>query len=145
MSNRLTFWLAGIVLGAMLLLFFIDYLELPTASSSHSFISLTDVDGVGIIHKGVEYTLNFEEQNTLIDSLNRAVHIERPRSIVSTSELPFSGIKIYPFKGDAIELKLVGISSDQECIFKLTNAGKTTYLKETTVGQLLNMLKNTYD
>src|SRR5438445_225034 len=77
MSNRNFYIMTAIVFLGMLILFALNLTELITTQSSEqqTYLKYNYVLCIAVGHRQLLYTLNFKQQNTVVDILNRAVRV----------------------------------------------------------------------
>ncbi|MCE2983836.1 MAG: hypothetical protein LW832_09755 [Parachlamydia sp.] len=144
MSNKTLIYLTVIVLAGMLALFVINMQSFISGQpNDQTYLLFNGVQGAAVLHKGSLYTLNFKQQNELIEIINRSVRLtDQPRN--NHADFPIEKIIIYRFKNQApIEMKPVSVNK-RNLIFSAPALSKD-YLMEISDGRLLKMLSQTYD
>lgn len=123
------------------------------------FISPNDVRGSAIEHKGLVYTLNFNQQNKLIEVLNRAVPISKKdfetRESKSAPTIPIQKIVIYRFNASDIEIKPVGYVSKSNptgkdttpysMVLSIPEWNPQGFIEESVTDELHQLLMTTFD
>lgn len=124
------------------------------------YISPNDVRGMAVEHGGLLYTLNFEQQNTLVDSFNRFIPITKDTFEKRKLKDPLpevSKIIIYRFNEPDIIVTPIGYiaksssvtsasSNDQmNLVFTSLEWNKTGYLEESAVDEIRRVLQTSYD
>lgn len=125
------------------------------------YISPNDVRGMAIEHNSTLYTLNFAQQNTLVDIFNRAIPVNKgafeARQVTNVKAPQVTKIIIYRFNQPDIEIKPVGYVNKNSSA--LTSADPSRYsmvfsapiwnpeglLEETASDELQQLLLTTYD
>ena len=85
------------VLGGLVLLV-LNLIPADTTPMIGGYIKPGDVRGAAVEHGGLLYTLNFEQQNTLLRLLNRSVPVSKTESESLSPPPPISKILLYLFQ-----------------------------------------------
>ena len=125
------------------------------------YISPNDVRGIAVEHNGLLYTLNFEQQNKLVDIFNRAIPLSKEaadtRKVPSTKTADVQKIIVYRFNAPDIEIIPVGnVSKSQNIaqnkdtdrlnmIFSAPLWNDKGFLEESVGDELHKFLATTYD
>jgi hypothetical protein len=121
------------------------------------YISPNDVRGIAVEHNKTLYTLNFDQQNALLDIFNRASPITKTaadeRKITFKNPAQIEKIVIYRFKLPDIEIRPVGYaankqSKDQEhahMVFFYPEWNAEGFLEEAAPNEMNTLLLKTYD
>lgn len=103
-----------LIFGMFIFISFLFYLTLSPIffePIENGEFSNHDISGIAIIHKGKEYTLNFNQQNQLLKVLNKK------RPLTEMENLDFEKIIIYRFNKPNLNLeKAEGNILDQLCL-----------------------------
>ena len=94
MGNRL---LIGLGITALFLVVLLNVIPLFWTSNTSKFIQQDQISGMALVHDGLLYTLNFDQQKRSIDILNRAVPVADYVPSSKESLLDFSAFQIYRF------------------------------------------------
>jgi hypothetical protein len=141
MDNRLMTMMAIFVVLGIALLFVINLTPVLQKPITQTYLARDTVRGVEVVHKGKPYTLNFEQQNSMITLLNASLPI---KAGVPTSSLDFEKVIIYVF--DAPNIILTPISYvDENLVFSVPNWNKAGFLKDNSAGELKKLISQTYD
>ncbi len=143
-QNKNILILTLVVLAAMAILLALNIEQILLKPEAGKYIGLNEVRGIAIEHKGLMYTLNFEQQNSVIESLNRAIPIGKPPQEPADKSLNFSKLVIYRFNKPDISLVPVRYE-EYNLIFNVPEWNKNGYLKDTSYGNLEKLLATTYD
>lgn len=112
--------------------------------ADESYLHLNDIEGMAIIYKGVEYTLNFEQQNEIALLLNNSKILSQGLKDLSI-ELPFfDKIVIYQFNQTTLDVSPVGFINNN-LIYSVPQWSNGSVLKDTSNGSLKHLLMNSYD
>lgn len=142
MPRRLLIMLIAAVLVAMGTILAVNVTSHQKKADSERYIRLNDIRGLAVVHKGLEYPLNFKQQTEVALSLNRSVQADGP---LPQMEAPsFDKIVIYTFKNTTIELFPIGFK-DGRFIYSAPLWDKAALTTETNNGLLKEVLLNSYD
>jgi hypothetical protein len=126
------------------------------------YISSNDVRGMAVEHHDLLYTLNFEQQNTLVDVFNRSIPVteamveSRKMTAIPPIAPQIQRIILYRFSGPDIEIRPVAYvakssSVDAEpeeqltFVFSVPAWNPTGLLEEAASDELYRILSKTYD
>lgn len=144
MDNRQVITLSAVAIAAVLLLFVIKLLPFAnTDKVPEKFISHNDVRGSAVVHNGLPYTLNFQQQTSLLNYLNQSL-VVGPSIAKSKDTLPISKIILYRFNASPIEISPVSIESN-DLIFSSPLWNPNGYLKDISDGPLVKLLNSAFD
>lgn len=130
-----------LLLGGVAFLFSVDLWEALQPAPNERYVAFNDVQGSAIEHAGKLYTLNFEQQNALIDLLNHAI----PASAQTINQRPqFENIVIYRFNDSDIILTPVGYA-DGALLFAAPTLADDQLLVDSSHGGMQQLLTHTYD
>lgn len=125
------------------------------------FISPNDVRGIAVEHNGLLYTLNFEQQNRLVDIFNRAIPLSKESTETRKAQMEeHSEVKkiiVYRFNAPDVEIIPVGkvaktqtIAQTKEnahfsMVFSAPLWNDKGYIEESVGDELQEFLSTTYD
>ncbi len=145
MDNRTLFSLTALVLIGMVILLALNMTSILTGEpENQTYLKYKQVRGIAINHNGLLYTLNFQQQNEVVEILNQAVRVmgikpgkrQRPK---------ISQIVIYQFNQQP-DLLLTPIAYvDDNLVFSIPEWNPNGYLMEVSEGRLRQLLSQTYD
>lgn len=145
MSNRTLVVFTVLMIVGMLVLFGLNVSDILTGQPpNQTYLKYNDVQGIAVSNNQLLYTLNFQEQNQVIEILNAAVPINE---IKAGKRMPanIEKIVIYPFTGKT-EIVLTPIAYvDNNLIFVAPDWVPHGYLMELSDGTLKNLISKTYD
>src|SRR5436305_662063 len=95
MSNRVTLWVLILVLACMAIILSLNVSTFFTPPPLEKYLSYNGVRGMAIEHNKLLYTLNFDQQNRMIEYLNYSVQIVAGQE--KKAPLDFSRLVIYRF------------------------------------------------
>lgn len=145
MSNRLLLFMTALVLVGMATLLALNLNSIFTGipGLSTSYLDHNDVKGMAVEHNKMLYTLNFTQQNDIIDILNRSVKLSEiepgPRQRPTIEHLT-----IYRFGADNLVLTPIAYVNNN-LIYSLPQWNANGFLMETSNGRLQKLLSQTYD
>ncbi len=160
MSNRITLGMTIAVLGGFAIILLMNIAALMGFIPA-KYISPNDVRGMAVEHDHVLYTLNFAQQNTLIDIFNRTIPVSP--EVVETRKTTMkqsSGVQkiiIYRFNAPDIEIRPVAYvkksssamtQTDQghgNIVFSVPEWNRDGLLEEAASDETHNLLLTTYD
>lgn len=137
-SQTLTYLLAAAFI-AMALLFFNQSLHLFSPSNTaEKYLSPYEVRGIAVISQEKPYTLNFEQQNQVMEILNRAIPVGHVGN-AERKKPPFEKVVIYRFDKPEVELVPEAMNEDS-IVFKVKEWNPEGYVSELSDGDLLHLL-----
>ncbi len=145
MDNRTLFILTGLVLLGMILLLGLNLTNILTGEPSNQvYLKYNDVRGMAVSRNQLLYTLNFQQQNSVIDILNKALPIDEIKS-GQRQQPNIQQMIIYQFQGKP-DIVLTPIAYvDRNLIFSAPQWQHNGYLMELSEGDLQTLLSQTYD
>jgi len=144
-SNRMIIYLTILVLIGMGILFLLNVNNILTGQPhSETFIKLNDVSGIGVKHQGLIYTLNFEQQNNMLNMLNQSLRIKNIET--GTRKTPnIDQIIIYRFKDQSPIILTPVTYLNTNLIFSNQEWNPNGYLMEVSQGRFNQLLTESYD
>ncbi|MEI8365319.1 MAG: hypothetical protein WCF65_02780 [Parachlamydiaceae bacterium] len=118
------------------------------------YISPNDVRGIAVEHNKMLYTLNFEQQNALVEILNRTVPVGKElvtaQSVTPQKPVDIQRIVIYRFNApdiEAIPVAYVSKSGPEHTnlVFSIPACNSNGLLEESTSNEIQQLLITTYD
>jgi len=145
MNNRNLFLMTAVVILGMLVLFALNLTTILTGQPpNQTYLKFNDVQGMAISQNQLLYTLNFNEQNKVIEILNGAVPINEIKS-EKRSPANINKLVIYRFENQpAITLTAIAYT-DKNLVFAAPDWVPNGYLMELSEGSLKQLLSQTYD
>jgi hypothetical protein len=142
MDNRTLSYLLFVVVAVMAIMVFLNFLGFWETSFPEKYISKNDVRGIDVEHKGKLWTLNFDQQNELINALNASIVTNEN---VVPVKMEVDKIIIYQFnKRDIIITPLNVING--KLVFQAPEwTPQGNYLMEIKTGGIQYILSQTYD
>jgi len=146
MSNRMLLYMTGLVLLAVAVLVTMNLFTIFQPSSADNYISRNNVRGMAVLEDRKPFTLNFDQQNRMIDFLNASTPIGI-RKGDSTKPLDFEEIVVYQFSktNPSVTVTPMGYDEDDGLIFSANEWNSFGYLKDQSKGLLKKLISETYD
>lgn len=145
MDNRMLIPLTILCVAGFLVLLVLRFIPATNVTApNNAYIKNMDVRGMAIEHKGAMYTLNFDQQNSVLSHLNEAIPVSKTNFQQINETLPFSKLVIYTFNGPDVEINPIGYWEDN-LVFFAPAWNASSYLIEISGGQLREVLSQTYD
>lgn len=143
-SNKTIVYLTIVVLAAMAIMLGLNMTEIFSQPKNERYIAYNDVRGMAIVHNQIPYTLNFDQQNQVIEYLNLSLPVGKIASNYDKIPMNFSQLIIYRFKAPDITLTPIGYEND-DLVFSVPEWKHDGYLKDVSLGNFKNLLAETYD
>jgi hypothetical protein len=144
MNTRIITFLTVIVLAAMGLILALNLSNLFLPLPAQRYLSFNDVKGIALDYKGQSYTLNFEQQNDLIDHVNRFLAVGKQKQPDPNARIDFGSITVYLFNAPNIILKPIGLEKEN-LIFLVPEWNQSGYLLDVSNGALKELIDETFD
>lgn len=162
MSRRITIIMTIAVLSGFMIIVLVNIASMVGFIPA-KFISLNDVKGVAVEHKGELYTLNFAQQTLLIDVLNRSFVVTQEdvdKKKIHFSDAPeIDKIIIYRFNEPNVQIEITPVAyvskkanvlvnnplEDVNIVFSAPLLSPHGLLEEYNDDEVYKMLKTTYD
>lgn len=145
MTNRTLIYLTALVIISMATLFAINLTSILSGKpEDQAYLKFNHVRGMAVSHNQMLYTLNFKQQNDVIEILNHAVRVvgvkpgKRQRPSIDK-------LIVYQFN-DLPDLVITPISYvDDNLVFSAPAWSQDSFLMEMSNGRLHQLLSQTYD
>lgn len=146
MDNRMLIPLTILCVAGFLVLLALRFVTPATTATTapNDYVKISDIRGMSIEHKGIPYTLNFDQQNHVVSFLNDAIPVSKTNFQNIHETLPFSKLVIYTFNGPDIEVNPIGYW-ENNLVFFAPAWNQSSYLIEISGGQLKDTLAQSYD
>lgn len=142
--SKITQYILAIVLAAMGIVLISNIALFFYRPSERRNLSYTHIQGMAIKHKEKEYTLNFDQQNTLTGYFNKAIPIPKQNFGSDAKPVDFSEIIIYRFNQPSLHIVPIGFV-DGLFVFKSSEWNPTGYFQESGTGDLADLFPTMYD
>lgn len=145
MTNRTLIYLTGLVFLGMIILFALNMTSILTGTpENQTYLKYNNVRGIAVSYHHLLYTLNFKQQNKVIDILNRAVHVIGLKP-GKRQKPTIDNIVIYQFD-DQPNLDIIPVAYiDNNLVFSVPQWDSKNYFMEISNGDLQRLLSQTYD
>jgi len=145
MNNRTLVYLTGFVILGMLVLLGLNMTSILTGQpTNQTYLQYNNVRGMAVIHDKIPYTLNFSQQNEIIDIINRSVRVVGVKP-GKRQKPDIEKLIVYQFDGKP-DLVIEPIAYvDQNLVFSVPEWQTNSYLMELSEGGLHHLLSKTYD
>ena len=145
MTNRTLLYLTLLVLVGIAILFALNMTSILTGQpEDQTYLKYNNVRGMAISHNQLLYTLNFKQQNSVIDILNKAVRVVGVKP-GKRQKPTFERMVVYQFDGQPDVLINPIAYVDKNLVFSIPQWEKDNYLMELSEGDLQQLLSQTYD
>lgn len=145
MSNRTLFYLTLLVLAGMAVLLGLNLSSIFKGKpESQPYLQYNGVRGMAIEHKGLLYTLSFQQQNQVIELLNQVDSVQNVGK-GSQQKPDFTKLIVYLFddKEDIVITPIAYVN--QDLVFSAPQWSLNHYFMDVSEGQLQTLLSKTYD
>lgn len=142
-GNRFITYLTLLVLAGMAIILMFNISNLFTGSVNERYLSYNGVRGVAVEYKQKLWTLNFEQQNQLIDWINRAIPIGKLGK-PERGGVPYNRIVVYRFNAPDLFITPIGYDGDN-LVLEAKEWNPSGYLLDVSRGSLDTLLQSTYD
>lgn len=144
MKNRTLVYLTSFVILGMLVLLGLNMSSLMTGHRVETYLKYNHVRGMAINHNELLYTLNFNQQNEVIEILNHSVRVVGVKP-GKRKKPDFEKIVVYQFDGkpDLIVKPIAYIGNN--LVFSVAEWNPEGYLMEISEGKLQTLLSKSYD
>lgn len=144
MKSRLTLYMTIAVLVGAAIILAMNAASTLGIAPAYQYLSPNHVRGMAIEHEQKLYTLNFEQQNFLIDLFNRSTLADQ-KEVQKASNTGFSKIIVYRFNTSELEIQPTGFTSDNRFIFSTPFWNSGHYLIGSSPEDLKQFFEKTYD
>jgi hypothetical protein len=142
-SNSLIFLTLLVVICSLVILG-LNLSYIFTASKNEKYLGFNDVRGMAIVHRNLPYTLNFEQQNLMVEHLNQSLLINKNPPVANPSQLNFSELIIYRFNAADIHLIPIGYE-DENLIYTVPEWSGHGFFQDISAGNMKSLIEETYD
>ena len=137
-------YLTFAVLVGMAIILMLNFSRLFTQQKNERYLSYNGVRGVAVEHQRKLWTLNFDQQNKVIEHLNLSLPIGKGTHHLEKRAFAFDRIVIYRFKGP--DLYITPIAFDgPNLILEAKEWNPSGYLLDVSGGSFDALLQSTYD
>lgn len=147
MTPRTQIWMTVLVLlgiGALFAIKLAEMFSFSLAATPQKYLDHNDVRGVAIVYRELPYTLNFEQQNSLIDFVNRAVPVKEA-STQAPVKPDITKIIVYRFD-DTPDVQITPLNYvGDNLLFSAPQLYPDGVLTDLSQGKLRELLKTAHD
>lgn len=137
-------YLTFAVLVGMAIILSLNFSRLFTQQKNERYLSYNGVRGIAVDHNRKLWTLNFDQQNKVIEHLNLCLPIGKGSQHMTKQPFAFDRIVVYRFK--APDLYLTPIALDgPNLILEAKELNPSGYLLDVSGGSFNTLLQTTYD
>jgi len=144
MSTRLINALAILAIVGILALFASHFIPMVWTGPKQKFVESNDVNGIDVSQRTLLWTLNFKQQNEVLNRINQSMMIKKSDFEPTQDKFPFDSITIHRFKDKDIILKPIG-KKNKNIVFSVPQLNNDSYLQDVSEGALQSFLETTYD
>lgn len=149
MKSTTVFGMTALVLVAILVLLMMNFAPKATTlftstDTKQPFFPANDIRGMAVEHKGLLYTLNYDQQRLAADAILRSVEVKEKNYMVKKETTPFDKIIIYRFNASDVEIYPIQLK-ESNWIFSIPQVDSKMYYLELSGGELNTMLNHSFD
>ena len=144
MSNRTLLILTVIVIIGMGVILALNVMPVFFQDAPPKYLTPGEIQGSAAQAGNAFYTLNFEQQNALIDAINASSKVETAQEGRKDTSFAIEKIDLYFFTGKTLSLKL-STTTDNELLFSADEPPMEGIFKENTKGALKKLLNQAID
>lgn len=137
-SRSLTLMTIAVVVGVVLLLA-LNFTRFFTESGTGPYLSRVEIKGISIVRDNQEYPLSYEQQNTLVNLVNKALLVKKEDIAEAGTPPDFTKIIVNRFDRTRIEItpvKYVG----NDLVFSESTWNPNGWLRDVTHGELKTLI-----
>ena len=112
--------------------------------TSNAIIPGTDIRGMAVMHKGLSYTLNFDEQRLATEAIARAVEVKKVDYPTVDTNFNFDKLVVYRFNAPDVELLPIHYR-ENNLVFSVPTLNASAYYLELSGGELKQMINASFD
>ena len=143
-SNKAVLWMTFAVILGMVVLLVVNMVQILSNPKKGKYLPFNEVKGMAINHKGLLYTLNFDQQNSVIDYLNLSLPVGEAALKYNAGPLDFTQLVVYRFNKPDLVITPVQYDGNN-LIFSCKEWNPQGYLKDISYGSLKDLIATTYD
>jgi hypothetical protein len=144
MNNRTLLLITTLLICILTILLFLTLRPVFQSQKYSQFLSYNGVRGMATIYKDQPYTLNFQQQNEMIEILNSAIVANNDILTEKIETANFDFLQIYLFNAPGVLIKPIGYEKD-ELIFSTSAWNPQKNLRTMSNGRLRKLIAETYD
>lgn len=144
MSNQTLIFFSLLIIFCMAALFAVQLLPTFMAVETETYVTYNGTKGMAVKQNNKEWTLNFDQQNLFIASINGGEHIGKQLIRENPEIFPYQSVTVYQFDKPNITFRSVALQDDQ-IVFAAPEVIENGYLIEGSEGKLKAMLSEAFD
>lgn len=144
MTNTTLVAMTSLVIVAIGTLLAINFIPKASLEVTEKGLPPLEVRGMAVVHKGIPFTLNFEQQQLAANALLKADKVEKSKYPEIKRPLNFDKIIIYRFNASDLEIFPIQFE-ENNLVFSAPQLNKNYYYLELSGGALKNMIQSSYD
>lgn len=144
MTNTTLITMTSLVIVAIGTLLAINFVPKASLEVTETGLPPLEVRGIAVVHKGIPFTLNFEQQKLAADALLKANQVDKAKYPEVKRPLNFDKIIIYRFNTSDLEIFPIQFE-ENNLVFSAPELSKNFYYIELSGGALKNMINSSYD
>ncbi|MEM1282366.1 MAG: hypothetical protein AAGG81_02300 [Chlamydiota bacterium] len=145
MSNKMLIVLIGLAIVLMMVLFFLNYVQIIETKTTEKRVEANNINGMEVYHKNIPYTLNLNQQAKVATYLNEAVSFQPSGVLESRTPSAIEKIVIYRFE-DLPPIEITPVYYHQNnLIFSAPDWQESGLLMDNSNGKLKDLLSQTFD
>lgn len=142
-SNTISIMAGAVVLAALVLLG-LNLTPFFSHKEQKVLISLNDTNGMTVVHNGKPYTLNFEQQNSAMEYINRSVFVKKSDYEKRKKNFEVEKIIVYRFKNPEVDIFPIDLA-DRNLIFSAPTWSQEYYFMDLSAGGFQRLLASSFD
>lgn len=142
MNNNTIIGMTALVVIGILVLMVLHILPI-SSDNNQKMLRNGETRGMAVVHDGLPFTLNFEQQQTAIDALNSSVYVKK-EGYPAKDTLNIQKIVVYRFNAPDLELTPIQFVEDN-LVYDAPALNSEYYFLELSGGDLKKMLTNAFD
>jgi len=144
MNNRNLKIMTGLLITAVVILMAINVAPIFWHSLPETYLSYNGVQGIAVEHNHKLYTLNFSQQNTMIELLNRSLPTNKKMAPDPDLKKSVEKIVIYPFGAPTFEITPIAYENNH-LFFEAPKWNPDGQMLDVSNGDLEHLISETYD
>lgn len=143
MNARNAIYATVIIIVLVGLLLLRSSVQIIPENRMNTLLQPNDIRGMEVVYKGLPYTLNFDQQQEMLELINRCIPVTKISA--SPSLLPsFKKIVIYFFGKPTIELNQADFT-ENEFYFQAPGLSADGFLMDVSGGRMFQLVESAHD
>ena len=144
MNNTTLILLTSLALMAVGTLMVINFGPLPKSEAAKSTFPSMQIKGIEVVHKGVPFTLNFDQQKVATSALLGAEEVKKSDYPEVKGPFTFDKIIVYRFNASDVEIFPIQYK-ELNLVFSAPALNKDAYYIELSGGEFQKMINSSFD